>query len=613
VSVTGLAPGETDILVSFTGPGGLTLSQTAVHVAVSAAPKYLRRILPVPSLLDIPYGASIAEIAAGLPQTVTLLFTDGSREQTPVIWDADGAMYDADERGVQIFTVYGDVIMPARVIPQGSAAVEAYVYAGGVYIVTFDGNGGVPETQRLFIPAGESAGGLLPGAQRSGYNFIGWNTSPSGNGKPFTGGAAVTGDITVYAVWQYAVYTETPPTVYPVYPHYPEPTPHPTPAPSSTPAPVQTPAPTPAPVPKKTIPVNGGATSVTYAEDGDGAVSLEITAKEIIDIIKEAGEKPVEFDLSGLSEITDVMIPASAIRMIGGSRLNLLIKTPLGAITFGPAAMRGAALYARSDNIRLSFTGTKGLYELALYDGTEYIADFGGAVQISVLYPLSAGGNPGKLYAYRTDDDAVNHTVYSEYDELTGALGFIASGSSVYGVRLADAGFRDIGGHWAENAITRSGASGLSTGYGDGWFSPDKPVTRAEFAQFIYAVAGFAPVSGGPPFTDVPESDWHYTALSALKDAYILQGLGRPDGSFEPDEPITRAEMAVMLGNLAQVKRITQVSAVSAQAFADFNEIGVYAESVERAVNAGFLNAEGVGGGRFAPLAYVGRRRLLYR
>ncbi|MDR1705584.1 MAG: S-layer homology domain-containing protein [Clostridiales bacterium] len=610
MSVTGLAHGETDILITFTGPDGLTLVQTAVHAAVSAAPRYLRRVLPVPSLPDIPYGTPMTDIAAGLPQTVTLLFTDGTREQTPVIWDTDSAFYDPDDPDMRIFTLYGEVTLPPNIIPQGTVTVEVYVSVNGGYTVTFDGNGGYPQTQRLIIPAGESAGGAMPVAERSGYNFVGWNTSPGGNGKPFTGGTVVTGDITVYALWQYAGYTKTPPTPdYPYYPYYPEPTPSPAPAPVYTPAPapVQTPAPTPTPVPKKTIPVNGGANSVTYTEDGEGAVSLEITAQEIIEIIKKAGEEPVDFDLSGLSELTEVNIPASALRMINGSRLLLMIKTPLGDITLGPAAMTGAALNAGNGYIRLSFTGTQGLYELALYGGTEYIAEFGGAVQISVPYPLSAGGNPGKLYAYRTDDNGLRRTVYSEYDELAGALHFIASGSSVYGVGLADAGFRDINGHWAENAISRSGASGLAAGFGDGYFGPDRQITRAEFAQFIYAVAGFSPVNGGLPFTDVSESDWYCTAVSALKDAHVLQGLGRPDGSLGPDEPITRAEAAVMLGNLAQVKRIAPVSAVSAQTFVDFNEIGIYAESVEQSINAGFLNADGVGGGRFAPFDYLTR------
>ena len=96
-----------------------------------------------------------------------------------------------------------------------------------------------------------------------------------------------------------------------------------------------------------------------------------------------------------------------------------------------------------------------------------------------------------------------------------------------------------------ENALTlrEEAASHLKymDGSGVGMFEPDKGLTRAEAAHFLYTLADGPPDSeGGIP--DVPETAWYAAAANSLARAGVMPG--DEEGMFRPDEPFTRAECA---------------------------------------------------------------------
>ena len=106
---------------------------------------------------------------------------------------------------------------------------------------------------------------------------------------------------------------------------------------------------------------------------------------------------------------------------------------------------------------------------------------------------------------------------------------------------------------WAAHDVDGSGpAQPLITGQG-GRFAPDRPVTRAETVRMVYRFADRPAVAGLPlaNFPDVPQ--WVATAVrwaaADLDGAGPLEAVitGRADGTFAPDDPVSRAELARIL------------------------------------------------------------------
>lgn len=78
------------------------------------------------------------------------------------------------------------------------------------------------------------------------------------------------------------------------------------------------------------------------------------------------------------------------------------------------------------------------------------------------------------------------------------------------------AGFSDIAGHWAQAAIERMSQAGMITGYQDGTFRPDQTLTRAEAVTIINRALGIAPLtSAAQKWADVPASYWAFGSIQA--------------------------------------------------------------------------------------------------
>ncbi|MBE6930140.1 MAG: S-layer homology domain-containing protein, partial [Ruminococcaceae bacterium] len=102
---------------------------------------------------------------------------------------------------------------------------------------------------------------------------------------------------------------------------------------------------------------------------------------------------------------------------------------------------------------------------------------------------------------------------------------------------------------WFNNAVSTLSNAGIITGYNDGTFKPNAPITRAEFATIA---ARFSDVvyKGSHSFVDVPASHWanRYIALAE----YLGWITGYPDSTFRPDRDITRAEAMTLINRVLE-------------------------------------------------------------
>lgn len=113
---------------------------------------------------------------------------------------------------------------------------------------------------------------------------------------------------------------------------------------------------------------------------------------------------------------------------------------------------------------------------------------------------------------------------------------------------FAQSTFPDVtSNYWATPFIQELVNRGVIAGFPDGSFRPEEPVTRAQFAAMVRKAFSKAPVRSQVQFVDVSSSYW---AASAINEAYVSGFLsGYPGNIFRPDENIPRAQVLVSLSN----------------------------------------------------------------
>ncbi|WP_051250356.1 S8 family serine peptidase [Paenibacillus harenae] len=160
------------------------------------------------------------------------------------------------------------------------------------------------------------------------------------------------------------------------------------------------------------------------------------------------------------------------------------------------------------------------------------------------LLTASSTGSAGKL---QTNDKLLQPDVY--YVKLTADAPF---DKQYYRMNIKSeelvAGFRDIHKHWAKNEIVELSEMGIINGTGAYRFEPKRAITRAEAVAMAVKAYKPAPQKNAltKRFKDVPAAHWASGAI----DLAVQQGWvkGFPDGSFKPEQPVTRKEMAVIIG-----------------------------------------------------------------
>ncbi|MEJ9211226.1 S-layer homology domain-containing protein [Bacillus smithii] len=179
---------------------------------------------------------------------------------------------------------------------------------------------------------------------------------------------------------------------------------------------------------------------------------------------------------------------------------------------------------------------------------------------------------------------------------FAGAMAFAALLAGAIPAFAAD--FRDVPKNsYAYSDIVKLVERGVVSGYSDGTFHPNETVTRGQFAGMV--ARAFNLPKGSSHFKDVPKSKALYEEISKAADAGIVKGTG---GNFYPDRPVTRADMAVMLDRAMNLKG--NFKEEGNLKFKD--KIPPYAlESVNRMVHYGVI--KGKTNGTFAPGEYADR------
>ena len=126
---------------------------------------------------------------------------------------------------------------------------------------------------------------------------------------------------------------------------------------------------------------------------------------------------------------------------------------------------------------------------------------------------------------------------------------------------------------WYFDNIMQATNERLFDGMPDGSFHPDDSATRAESTKVLFSLSGDSAPAEGDGFTDTEADAWYMPAVRWAKQSDVVRGY--EDGSFRPENPITREDFATLLYRMSGSPATAPGEAV--KACKDFDQVSLYA------------------------------------
>ena len=193
-------------------------------------------------------------------------------------------------------------------------------------------------------------------------------------------------------------------------------------------------------------------------------------------------------------------------------------------------------------------TSVSDAYDFTFSAGGKVVSHFDKPVE--VRFPVVTGSVATDLLSLTKID--TGKLVFKGGWYKSAAKEFIANNKdfSAYTVLENKVAFKDLAPvqKWAGDAIATVAAKGIVVGNGQGSFLPTGKVTRAEFATILVKTFGLENAGAKESFTDVKDGDWFQPYVAAAVEAGIVGG--KSATTFDPNAPITRAELATMTANV---------------------------------------------------------------
>lgn len=262
-------------------------------------------------------------------------------------------------------------------------------------------------------------------------------------------------------------------------------------------------------------------------------------------------------------------------------------------------------------------------FTLAAEAGSESvdITDFGGVYverTITVSSEVDAAKATGAVLDAEAGEMKFVPSIFSSEDSET-TVTLKRTTNSIYAVVTKDPSFTDVpANHWAAEDIDVLTSKLIVFGMTESQFDLNRDITRAEFAGLVVRSLGLDTNGTTSTFSDVAADRWYAKEVAAAADAGIVYGY--PDGTFRPNDLISRQELASMVVRAMEYAG-KDVSITNAQAnrilnaFNDVAEVGAWAKN-EMALAIDAKVVYGMGNDKLSPRTNATRAQataMLYR
>ncbi|WP_166241384.1 pectinesterase family protein [Paenibacillus turpanensis] len=380
---------------------------------------------------------------------------------------------------------------------------------------------------------------------------------------------------------------------------------------------------------KDQIILNGQKQDNLLTRSAEGSQQVfTIDSGKLTEMVKNLGAKAiVEIPVTDAGDKVKIKLSGSILNELNRNGASLKITTdfaeyaiPVGQISLSSIAERLGNQAAVSDmNVQLIIEKASGQQQERLKQNaqTNGFRLVGSPVDFSVQVtagnqsvevnrftefversiPVPAGENPDRITTavVLEADGSIRHVptsitvregqYYADIRSLT---------NSTYSLVANDASFVDTAGHWGDEIIRDMASRFVINGFTKQQFSPDRSITRAEYAAILIRGLGLPNDAQKSEFSDVRSTDWFSGAISQAKSYGLIQGY--EDGTFRPNSAVTREEAIVMLNRAMKLAGLSagsqeQQSAEAVIAsFQDSSAISTWAKpSLSSAVAAGLV------------------------
>jgi hypothetical protein len=371
----------------------------------------------------------------------------------------------------------------------------------------------------------------------------------------------------------------------------------------------------PAPTPSTGTNVNlGNATSISIAQltsllaAGD-AVTLTITG-ETLSLPASALATNGEAVVTISNGTASIALPVEALDLealakelgVALADLNIVVSlnvlsTEEAAETVAAAEEIGAEVIAPVVDFTITATGPNGVSQEITSFGDTFVNK-----TITATNAIEPATSTGVLFDPAASEFSFIPTTFADK-----VATLKSNHNSIYTVLGVDnEQFADVpASHWAAEDIQLLSNKLIVAGVSETQFQPTRSITRAEFAALVVRSLGLATnvEAEGEGFSDVVDSAWYAEEVAAASNAGLIAGY--PDGTFRPNQTITRAELASLvvraLAYAGEEVELTSTEQADILAdFADADQIGTWATNeLAVAVQAGIVL--GVGADMIAP------------
>lgn len=437
----------------------------------------------------------------------------------------------------------GDV---TTTVPDGGGTIKPD--AGLTFTVTFDSQGGSAVSSQTVASGSKATAPTTP--TRSGYTFGGWYKDAACTVEWDFGSDTVTGDLILYAKWT-----------------------------------------------KNSSDDGNDYPSIPSTPDNPGSEDSQSWSDIQQEVQDAAPGSTVVIDMENTSEV-----PGDFLEALAGCDVSVALDMGDGIIW----TVDGQNLPTNTDfdDIDLSVTmNTDGIpaevvnavsgghpsVQITLsHDGP-----FGFVLTLTAPLGEENAGYWANLYHYDEDADALNFETSAQIAE-DGSVQLQFSHASQYAIVIDDHShaalpFSDVNeGDWFYDVVTYVYNAGLMTGTSDDAFSPNVATTRGMIVAILHRLEG-SPVVTANAFSDVDADDWYAQAVNWAASEGIVGGFG--DGTFAPNAPITREQMASILYRYSAYKGMDVSARADLSRYSDAAAIGDWATDVlSWAVGEGLLS-----------------------